>query len=319
MEDPLQLKVEEKAGSSVLSTCPKAAPKAGPSTASLAPGELPLPLTMQMLDKVLLELPDGTRNAVGSCYDCFKKNRFTPDEFVRLLVSVSSQSSTLTTVFAQIPPAAAAGGHTACQHVKIEVVPTNGVEAADKGGVVTRELVLSGAHTGKSPAASCGAASGDRGGAKQHRSSGVNDGQQATTWGLAGRRRQEGRRRQLQRFQGSESCRRSTFLLDAMRRLTQQLTTPSIMQLLQAMRQYSSGTATPEAFAERVQTLVDMHGIVIAHDESTERSAAVPKGANPAVADVGAKRQVLQRAFCDFLTPVFCLHPFLFLFPHLGE
>jgi hypothetical protein len=104
-----------------------------------------------------------------------------------------------------------------------------------------------------------------------------------------------------------------------MRRLTQQLTTPSIMQLLQAMRQYSSGTATPEAFAERVQTLVDMHGIVIAHDESTERSAAVPKGANPAVADVGAKRQVLQRAFCDFLTPVFCLHPFLFLFPHLGE
>jgi len=197
------------------------------------------------------------------------------------------------------------------------VVPTNGVEAADQGGVVTRELVLSGAHTGKSPAASCGAASGDRGGAKQHRSSGVNDGQQATTWGLAGRRRQEGRRRQLQRFQGSESSRRSTFLLDAMRRLTQQLTTPSIMQLLQAMRQYSSGTATPEAFAERVQTLVDMHGIVIAHDESTERSAAVPKGANPAAADVGAKRQVLQRVFCDVLT--LCLYPFLFLFPHLRE
>jgi hypothetical protein len=64
------------------------------STSQLAP-----PLTPQVMETVLHELPEGTSNAVNSCYACLKANRFSADEFNNLLKSVSSQSATLARIF----------------------------------------------------------------------------------------------------------------------------------------------------------------------------------------------------------------------------
>ena len=64
------------------------------STSQLAP-----PLTPQVMETVLHELPEGTSNAVNSCYACLKANRFSADEFNNLLRSVSSQSATLASIF----------------------------------------------------------------------------------------------------------------------------------------------------------------------------------------------------------------------------
>jgi len=68
------------------------------------------------------------------------------------------------------------------------------------------------------PGLGTGVSGGVASGGKQPRYCEEKEGQ-ATTWGLAERRRIEARCRQLQKYEGTEACRRSAFLLDAVRRL----------------------------------------------------------------------------------------------------
>merc|ERR1719183_912294 len=61
---------------------------------------LPAPLTETILMQAMSELPDGTRRATETCYQCFQNNKFTPEDFISFLRSISNQSRTLVRIFA---------------------------------------------------------------------------------------------------------------------------------------------------------------------------------------------------------------------------
>ena len=106
----------------------------------------------------------------------------------------------------------------------------------------------------------------------------------------------EARRRYLQRYEGvTEAARLSAFLLNITRRLAKQLPITAKGQLLQSLRQYTEGGADPEKLAESMQQLVDFYGIMLAHDESTERVPA-KKGAKAAKGGGAGKRSAAAGA-----------------------
>jgi len=270
---------------------PASASRSSGSVKSTPAGQLPPPLTTQMMEAVLRELPEGTRNAVSSCYGCLAAKRFASDEFLKLLASVASQSPTLTRIFEHAPPAQAAAGRPAASpRVKSQggapapVVSAIGVHAS--GSFDSAEAMPPPGPPPPSAASAAAAASL----AGKPRCCDAKTGEVATTWGLAERRRTEVRRRQLQRFEGSDPCRLSLFLLDTTQRLAKQLPAGSKAQLLHAVRQFHSGVTTPEHFAERIQQLVDAHGIMLALDQSTQRNPPKKVGKS-AAAGAGAKRQ----------------------------
>ena len=280
---------------------PACASRSSSSVKSTPAGQLPPPLTTKMMEAVLRELPEGTRNAVSSCYGCLAAKRFASDEFLRLLASVASQSPTLTRIFEHAPSAQVAAGRPAASpRVKSEggahasVVPAIGVDASAPPRFlpnVARSFDPAEAMPPPGlppPSAASAAAAAFLAG--KPRCCDAKTGEVATTWGLAERRRKEVRRRQLQRFEGSDPCRLGLFLLDTTQRLAKQLPAGSKAQLLHAVRQFHSGVTTPEHFAERIQQLVDAHGIMLALDESTQRSPP-KKGGKAAAAGVGTKRQ----------------------------
>ena len=256
---------------------------------SVAPGQLLPPLTAEMMGTILHELPEGTRNAVSSCYACLKANRFAGTEFHKLLESVASQSATLTQVFGQ--PAKSASGRP-CEGVESSqaAMPAISIEPAGDaiceyggGGAAASPDLSAVRETRVEVAAGRSAVAG------KPRCCDKKEGE-ATTWSQSDRRRLEARRRQLQKYQGTEAAQRGSFLIDATRRLSRQLPVQAKTQLLHCVRQYTNASITPEQFAERIQVLVDAHGIVIAHDESTDRTSAAKKGAKPAAGGVGSKR-----------------------------
>jgi len=273
---------------------------------SVAPGQLLPPLTAEMMGTILHELPEGTRNAVSSCYACLKANRFAGSEFHKLLESVASQSPTLTRVFGQ--PAESAGsaalflGEGGRRIINLRIESGPGGESS-QAAIPAISIEPSGAAIGSQNGG--GAAAGTDLSAAQETRVEVAAGRsavagkarccdkkegEATTWSQSDRRRLEARRRQLQKYQGTEAAQRGSFLIDATRRLSRQLPVQAKSQLLQCVRQYTSASITPEQFAERIQVLVDAHGIVIAHDESTDRTGAAKKGAKPAAGGAGSKR-----------------------------
>eukprot|EP00960_Hanusia_phi_P018613 549486-Hanusia_phi.AAC.1 len=77
---------------------------------------LPAPLTENLLFQAIAELPDGTRRATETCYQCFQvgsfpvgevqsldgclqDHKFTSEDFMSFLKSISNQSPTLTRAF----------------------------------------------------------------------------------------------------------------------------------------------------------------------------------------------------------------------------
>ena len=194
-----------------------------PSPTASKPKSGQLPLTAQMMEKIMRELPEGTCCAIKRCYECAKANRFEGEEFLHLLKSVASQSPTITRMFVEETPnirGAATAKQAASPTVKEAATVGPGAGVRGQSNRSTRR---------------CGNA----------KCSDVQGGQEATTWGLAERRRHEARRLQLQKFQGTEACRLSSFLLDAVRRLAKQLPARAKGQLLQAVRQYSTEPVTP--------------------------------------------------------------------------
>jgi len=60
---------------------------------------LPSPLNEESLRLVLTELTHGSKRAVESCLECWKGRRLSDDDLLEFLRSISSQSSTLATLF----------------------------------------------------------------------------------------------------------------------------------------------------------------------------------------------------------------------------
>jgi len=62
---------------------------------------VPYPFTEAVVDKAILELPDGARLAVSTCLDLWRDKKFGTDEFVSFMKCYAEQSETLATFFAK--------------------------------------------------------------------------------------------------------------------------------------------------------------------------------------------------------------------------
>ncbi len=62
---------------------------------------VPHPFTEAVVDKAILELPDGARLAVSTCLDLWRDKKFGTDEFVSFMKCYAEQSETLATFFAK--------------------------------------------------------------------------------------------------------------------------------------------------------------------------------------------------------------------------
>ena len=224
---------------------------------SPAPGQLPAPLTPEIMSLVLSELPLGTSSAVSNCYECLKQGRFASSEFLGLLRSVSAQSPSLERVFAASAGSSAAHGFS----------PAFKVEPGTPSQPIPATLIDSELHAPASVV--CPVAAG-HGALPTDTSSNSHVQSTQPNWGLssASGRRLEARHRQLRKYEGStEISRWSAFLVDVTRRLANQLPSAAKGQLLHAVRQYTCADVTPEWLAESIQQLVDTYGIVIPNDD----------------------------------------------------
>eukprot|EP00292_Cryptomonas_paramecium_P018516 CAMPEP_0113710116 /NCGR_PEP_ID=MMETSP0038_2-20120614/29966_1 /TAXON_ID=2898 /ORGANISM="Cryptomonas paramecium" /LENGTH=122 /DNA_ID=CAMNT_0000636113 /DNA_START=210 /DNA_END=575 /DNA_ORIENTATION=+ /assembly_acc=CAM_ASM_000170 len=81
--------------------------------------DLPPPLSEQLIEKIIEELPTGAKLATKTCYGCWKENKFPTSEFISFLSSISSHSPILAEIFKEpeqpsdISPETANGSATA--------------------------------------------------------------------------------------------------------------------------------------------------------------------------------------------------------------
>eukprot|EP00277_Geminigera_cryophila_P006708 CAMPEP_0179417596 /NCGR_PEP_ID=MMETSP0799-20121207/7457_1 /TAXON_ID=46947 /ORGANISM="Geminigera cryophila, Strain CCMP2564" /LENGTH=263 /DNA_ID=CAMNT_0021190627 /DNA_START=60 /DNA_END=848 /DNA_ORIENTATION=- len=63
------------------------------------PPRLPPPITDEILQEMLLELPTGARLATMTCYNCWKERKFPTAEFMSFLQSIAAHSPLLARLF----------------------------------------------------------------------------------------------------------------------------------------------------------------------------------------------------------------------------
>lgn len=222
---------------------------------------IPPPLTEPLLLQAMTELPDGTRRATETCYQCFQNNKFTPEDFISFLRSIANQSRTLVRVFneykksneATAQPAYAAAGadpKVAGGHALGSVASTHG------GGGVLRAGAMAGCL-------------GDLG------LSDDDDDEPAVdmTAKLIRRRRREARRRQLGCYPGSLAEKQGQFMANLVRRLLEKIPASAKPRLLTAIRSYVDRATSPEEFRDVLQALVDEHAVVVELDYMPEHEA----------------------------------------------
>ena len=223
---------------------------------------LPAPLTEALLLQAMTDLPDGTRRATVTCYQCFQNNKFTLEDFISFLRSIANQSRTLARIFNEFKMSSEASA----RHAHTAEGASTAHAARDQHGP------LSGASSGGGGVIRAGAMAGCLGDLGL---SDDDDDEPAVdmTAKLIRRRRREARRRQLGCYPGSLAEKQSHFLANMVRRLRAKIPTTSKAKLLSAVRSYADHVTSPEEFCDMLQALVDEHGIIVELDYMPEHEA----------------------------------------------
>ena len=190
-----------------------------------------------------------------------QNNKFTPDDFISFLRSISNQSRTLVRIFSEAKrevlgkQAAAqhptAGGSMQMHCEEPMSAPSHSVGGVIRAGAVDDclgDLGLSDDDTADEPAVDM-------------------------TAKLIRRRRREARRRQLACYPGSLAEKQSRFMSNVVRRLISKIPAPAKADLLNAIRAYVDHVTTPEEFRDVLQGLVDEHGVIVELDYMPEHEA----------------------------------------------
>jgi hypothetical protein len=191
-----------------------------------------------------------------------QNNKFTPEDFISFLRSISNQSRTLVRIFADSQAD----------------MPGKQQQHATASAAVSDKM-----HHREQPAASASMHMGamKRGGVMRANAcdlglSDDNDAEEPAedmTAKLIRRRRREARRRQLGCYPGTLAQKQGHFLTTVVRRLIAKLPPAAKAELLMSVRAYVDRVTTPEEFRDVLQGLVDEHGIIVELDYMPEHEA----------------------------------------------
>lgn len=236
-------------------------PAGGAKRQGKASKTLPPPLTEALLIQAMSELPDGTRRATETCYQCFQNNKFTPEDFISFLRSISNQSRTLVRIFTEAKKAEEAAKQASV--LRAALVP-NALQQSAQPALAPKMHVGGVIRVG-----AMNECLGDLG------LSDDDDDEPAVdmTAKLIRRRRREARRRQLGCYPGSLAEKQGHFLTNIVRRLLSAIPSTARGQLLSAIRAYVERATTPEEFRDVLQGLVDEHGVIVELDYMPEHEA----------------------------------------------
>ena len=192
-----------------------------------------------------------------------QNNKFTPEDFISFLRSISNQSRTLVRIFADakkdtlgksavaVHSGGAAGGMPMQPCEEAMYAPSLSVGGVVRAGAMDDclgDLGLSDDNDADEPAVDM-------------------------TAKLIRRRRREARRRQLGCYPGSLAQKQSCFMSNVVRRLLSKIPATAKAELLHAMRSYVDHVTTPEEFRDVLQGLVDEHGVIVELDYMPEHEA----------------------------------------------
>jgi len=219
--------------------------------------------------QAMSELPDGTRRATETCYQCFQNNKFTPEDFTSFLRSISNQSRTLVRIFSEAKRVDESARQAA--HARAPAASMQQPLRHQAAPALNRHVPAPGRHVGGVVrAGAMDDCLGDLG---------LSDDNEADepavdmTAKLIRRRRREARRRQLGCYPGSLAEKQGHFMTTMVRRLLNKIPASSKGAILAAMRSYVDHITSPEEFRDVIQGLVDEYGVIVELDYMPEHEA----------------------------------------------